>query len=339
MKALSYSRFGGPEVLRIAEMPTPDPSPGHVLVAVRAASLNLIDARVRNGQMGPLVNKRFPKVAGADFAGVVRAVGAGVTGLTVGEAVYGALDPFKGGAFAEIANVPAGQLAPLPIGIGFEEAASLPIAGLAALTSVRDLGRVTAGQRVLIHGASGPVGLFAVQIAKHLGAHVTAVAGQAGLAAAEAFGADVLIDYRKQDATIFTEPFDMILNASGKLPFALGRHALRPDGRLIEPAPSIPVFIGSKVANLFRRQQHLVLQTVPARAPLETLSTLVASGVLKTTIATTLPMDSARQGFLQMERGGTVGKIVVTVQGGVATVDPQHDARVKSSRSCKDPRA
>lgn len=316
MKALSYTRFGGPDVLQLTDLPAPVPAPGQVLVSIRASSLNLIDARVRSGQMGPLVNKRFPKVAGADFAGVILALGADVRGLAVGDAVYGALDPFRGGAMAELASVPAGQVAPMPAGLSFEQAASLPIAGLAALFSMRDLGQLKAGQRVLIHGASGPVGLFAVQIAKQLGAHVTAVAGQSGLATLQGFGADVLIDYRQQDATRFAEPFDVILNASGKLPFALGRRALRPSGRLIEPAPTIPVFIGSKIANLFRRKKHLVLQTVPARAPLKTLGTLVESGAVRTTIAATLPLENAVDGFVRMERGGTVGKIVLTVQAG-----------------------
>lgn len=311
MKAVSYDQFGGLEVLHDADLPAPVPGKNDILVAIEARSVNLIDIRVRSGMMGPLVNKRFPKVPGADFAGKVLAVGSAVGHLVPGDAVFGAADPFKGGSFAEQIVVPAGQVAPLPAGISPADAAALPIAGLAALFSLRDLGKVASGTRVLIHGATGPVGLAAVQLARLMGAEVTAIAG-AGVQLAQQLGADRCYDYRAGAAPPPGEVFDVILNASGKMPFAVARPYLTPNGRLIEPSPTIPVFIGSKIANIFRRRKHMVLATVPRRDDLAYLASLVEGGRLRPVIAATYPFADALTAFAQVERGGVTGKIVVT---------------------------
>jgi NADPH:quinone reductase-like Zn-dependent oxidoreductase len=230
--------------------------------------------------------------------------------MAVGDRVFGATAPFKGGSFAEQAAVPATQLARLPEGMDSELAAALPIAGLAALYALRDLGKLQPGQRVLLHGATGAVGLYAVQIAKMIGATVVAVAG-AGLQAAGSLGADTLIDYRVQHGTRFDHPFDVILNLSGKLPWVLGRRHLTPAGRFIEPSPTIPLFIGAMAANIFRRRKLLPLATAPKRADLDYLARLVGNGTLKVTIAATLPFESAKDAFGMMEKGGVVGKVVV----------------------------
>jgi len=313
LKAVVYDRFGGVDVLRSAEIAEPVAAKGQVVVSVKAAALNVIDTRTRRGLMGILVNKTFPKIPGADLAGVVRQVGPSVTGIAVGDAVYGACDPLKGGALAQSVALDAGQLAIKPVVLSFEEAAALPIAGLAALGALRDLGRVREGSSVLIHGASGGVGLFAVQIGRYLGAHVTAVAGTAAMDRLRDLGANETVDYRRQASPDFGRHFDCILNASGKLPFSQARSWLKPDGRHIEPSPTILVFIGSRVANLFRLQKHLMLQTVPRRADLQTLGSLVERGPLKITVAAAFPMDDIREAFTQLEAGGTLGKIVVRI--------------------------
>jgi NADPH:quinone reductase-like Zn-dependent oxidoreductase len=313
MKALAYDAFGSADVLHFADLPTPKPAPGEVLVAMRATSLNLIDARVRSGMMGPLVRKRFPKIPCADIAGTVAALGVGVDGLRIGDAVFGAVNPFAGGALAEYAAVPARQLAIKPPDLSFEQAACLPIAGLAALQALRDLGRVSAGSEVLIHGASGPVGLFAVQLAKHFGGRVTAVAGTPGIAAVRAAGADEAVDYRLQGGLDFPRAFDVIVNASGALPFAKAKRFLKRDGRLIEPSPTIPLFIGSKLANLVRTRQHLALAVAPKRDDLETIASLAVQGRVATTIAWHFAFSEAKVALEALDRGGTVGKLVVGI--------------------------
>lgn len=311
MKSYSYDRFGEASVLHPAELPEPVLGASDVLVTVEARSINLIDIRVRKGMLGPLVSKRFPKIPGADFVGTVAAVGRGVGDLGVGDRVFGATDPFKGGAFAERVAVPATQVARLPPALSPIDAAALPIAGLAALQSLRDLGGVKSGQTVLIHGATGPVGLYGLQLAKRMGARVTAVGG-AGLDAARQFGADALIDYRKAQTIPEGERFDVILNASGKMPYAVGKDFLKPAGRLIEPSPTIPVFIGSKLRNLVRRRKHLVLATQVRRGDLDELAKLVAEGALRPVIAARFTFSDALAAFAMVERGGVVGKVVVT---------------------------
>lgn len=312
MRAFRYDRFGDASVLQAGEMPEPVPGAAEVVVAIAARSINLIDIRVRRGMLGPLVSKRFPKVPGADFAGTITQVGAGVTDLRVGARVFGAADPFKGGSFAERIAVPATQVAPLPDALPMEQAAALPVAGLAALQSLRDLGRLRAGQSVLIHGATGPVGLYAVQLAKSMGARVTAVGG-AGLDTARRLGADTLIDYREGGAAAAPgRGFDVILNASGKLPYAAGRRLLGPGGRLIEPSPTIPLFIGATLGNLVRRRKHLPLATRVARADLAALAERVGEGALRPVIAATLPFADTLAAFALVEAGGVVGKVVVT---------------------------
>ena len=311
MKALSYNRFGEADVLGFADLPEPSAGEADVVVSIEARSVNLIDIRVRKGMMGPLVSKRFPKVPGADFAGTVTAIGTKVRDLHIGARVFGASDPFKGGAFAERIAVPSGQVAITPDGLSSSDAAALPIAGLAALQSLRDLGHVTSGQKVLVHGATGPVGLMAVQLAKLLGAHVTAVGG-AGLDVARSFGADVLVDYRSGQTVPPGATFDVILNASGKMPYLVGERLLVPAGKLIEPSPTIPVFVGSKIANLFRRRKHLVLATQVRRVDLDYLGKLVADGAIKPVIAASFGFEQSLQAISMVERGGAVGKVVVT---------------------------
>ncbi len=311
MNVFSYDAFGDASVVQAGNLADPAARDVDVIVAIEARSINLIDIRVRSGKLGPLVSKRFPKIPGADFAGVVAAVGGKVQDLRVGDRVFGAADPFKGGAFAERIAVPATQVARRPSELSPMDAAALPIAGLAALQSLKDLGAVQPGQSVLIHGATGPVGLYAVQLAKLMGARVTAVGGS-GLNTARQMGADVLVDYRQGHPVPDGERFDLVLNASGKMPYAIGKGLLRPTGRLIEPSPTIPVFIGSKLANLFRRRQHRVLATQVRRGDLDYLAKLVVEGGLKPTIAATFAFKDSLQAFDLVERGGVVGKVVVT---------------------------
>jgi len=313
MQGVAYDQFGSIDVLRVRDLPNPELSKGQVLVRVVAASINIIDSRTRSGKMGLVVNKRFPKVPGVDFAGVLTGVAPGVTGFVVGDEVYGATNPFKGGALAELVAVPNDQIWTKPKGLSFEQAAALPITGLAALYSVRNLGAVKFGDALLVHGASGGVGLFAIQIAKHLGAMVTAVAGPTGLAAVRAAGADIVIDYTTPGGSDFPQLFDVIINASGKMPFAVGKRYLKPDGRLIEPSPTIPVFIGSKLANLFRKKKHLMLNVFARSKDLAYLSSLVDAGRLSVTVAKVYPLASVQQAFREQEKGGVLGKIVVAM--------------------------
>jgi NADPH:quinone reductase-like Zn-dependent oxidoreductase len=312
MNAITYHQFGPPDLLQLETVSTPAISEHHVLVRVRAASVNVLDSRVRDGKMGILVNKHFPKIPGSDLAGVVEHAGNAVTGFHVGDEVFGATNPFVGGAFAEYAIVPETALALKPRTLSFEQAAAVPITGSAALYALRELGDVQPGSRVLIYGSSGSAGLFAIQIGKLLGAHVTGVCGTSGLEVCRHMGADVVLDYKTSQVPL-QGPYDTIVDFSSRFPFDEARHHLAEEGRYVDSSPTIPHFIGSKIANPFRHQKDLMLQTEAKTEDLRYLASLVESGKLKITIARTFVLAEAREAFRLQEAGGVLGKIIVTV--------------------------
>jgi NADPH:quinone reductase-like Zn-dependent oxidoreductase len=314
MQALTYSQYGPADVVASHAVPMPTPGRGEVLVNVRASTVNVIDNLIRAGKLGlPMVRATFPKTPGADLAGVVTAAGEGVTAFKPGDAVFGATSPAKGGAFADFVAVPAGALARKPTALSFEQAATLPITGLAALYALRELAQAQAGERVLIHGATGAAGLFAVQLAKQFGLHVTAV-GSKGLERARELGADEVLDYRRQ--ALKARPglagrFDIVIDFSTHLPFAAARPYLKPKGRFVEASPDLPKILDAKLLGPWRAQKHLILMTTAKTADLEYLAGLAASGRLQTTISRTYPMAQAASALAEMESHGAVGKIVL----------------------------
>ena len=207
MKALIYNEFGDAQVLHIEDMPEPKISEDGVLVRLCASTVNVIDYRSRNGSLSPFVDKKFPKIPGVDLAGVVTAVGKKVKRFKIGDAVFGATNPFKGGAFAEVVAIQESGLCAKPDSLNFNEAATLPITGLAALQALRDLAKIKDGDEVLVYGSSGAMGLFTIQIAKHYGAQVTAVCGTQGVPITKSMGADTVLDY-KAGSVIFENNFD-----------------------------------------------------------------------------------------------------------------------------------
>lgn len=246
MKAITYHSFGAADLLRTEELPLPEIADDQVLVAVRATSVNVIDSRVREGKLGILVNKHFPKIPGSDVAGVVEKVGAGVTRFRPGDAVFGATNPFQGGAFAEFATLPEGAIAGKPSALSFAQAAALPITGLAALYSLRELGEIHEGSRVLVYGSSGSAGLFAIQLGKLLGGHVTGVCGTNGVALCEELGADVVVDYKAGPVTLHG-PYDLVIDFSGRFGFDAARHHMTEHGRFVDPSPTVPQFVGRRL--------------------------------------------------------------------------------------------
>ncbi|MEX1171645.1 MAG: NAD(P)-dependent alcohol dehydrogenase, partial [Chloroflexota bacterium] len=229
-----HERYGPPDALRLGDIPTPVPEDGDVLVRVRAAAIFFGDWRVIRGQ--PFVVRfatglRRPKqpVPGIDAAGVVEAVGAGVTDLRPGDEVFG----WAPGTLAEFACAPASQFATKPSAWSFEEAAAIPEAGMTALQGLRDAGRVAPGQRVLIIGASGGVGTFAVQVAAALGAHVTAVCSTRNVDLVRSLGAAEVIDYEREDLLARPDRFEVIFQAAGTTSPRRLRRLLVPGGTLV----------------------------------------------------------------------------------------------------------
>jgi NADPH:quinone reductase-like Zn-dependent oxidoreductase len=233
MKAIVQDRFGPPAVLELREIDQPQAGDDEVLVAVRAASVNPADWYAMTGApwvARPLMGVRRPKDRlGVDLAGVVAAVGGNVRRLKVGDEVFGA----GTGTLAEYVAVAADALVPKPANLSFEQAAAVPVAGLTALQGLRDKGRVQPGQQVLINGASGGVGTFAVQLAKAFGAAVTGVCSTRNLDLVASLGADQVIDYTNEDFTRTGRRYDLLLDVAGSRPWAACRRVLTPQATLV----------------------------------------------------------------------------------------------------------
>jgi len=234
MKAIVYDRYGPPDVLQYQEVEKPTPADNQVLIRVNASSANPYDWHFIRGTPSFIrlfTGMRAPKSRrlGADVAGVVEAVGSNVTGLKPGDAVFGT----AAGSFAEYVCAPASSLALKPKNLTWEQAASAPIAGITALQGLRDKGGIQAGQRVLINGAAGGVGTFAVQIAKSYGAHVTGVCSTRNVELVRSLGADIVIDYTHENYTQGTQSYDLLFDLVGNNPLSASLRVLHPKGTYI----------------------------------------------------------------------------------------------------------
>ena len=325
MKAIVQDRFGPPEVLRLADVDPPEIGPGDVLVRVYAAALNPYDWHMLRGD--PLIARLIPggtglarpkyRVAGLDAAGRVETVGADAGGLRPGDEVLG----FCPGAFAEYARADAGKVVPKPPGLTFEQAAAIPIAATTALRGIREVGAVRAGHRVLVNGAAGGVGTFAVQIAAALGAEVTAVCSTGNADLVRSLGAAYVIDYTTDDFTTKRAGYDVILDNVGNRPLGRLRRALTPAGTLVLNGGGSPghvigpvgAMLWAAVVNGLVRQRLRFLPTREDRAELAAITGLIEDGKLTPVLDRTYPLAEAAEGLRHVEAGHACGKAVITV--------------------------
>lgn len=239
MKALIYTQYGSPDVLQFTDIEKPAPKEGEVLVKVHAVSINAADWHLLTADiflirlMGQGFFKPKQNILGSDMAGEVEAIGDKVTRFKPGDEVFGDVFAAGQGGFAEYISVPERVLAPKPANLSFEEAAAVPIAALTALQGLRDVGKISAGEKVLIQGASGGVGTFALQLAKYFGTEVTAVCSTRNLEQARSLGADHVIDYTRENFTNNGQQYDLILAANGYHPISTYKRALTPTGRYV----------------------------------------------------------------------------------------------------------
>ncbi|MBL7500425.1 NAD(P)-dependent alcohol dehydrogenase [Frankia sp. CNm7] len=325
MKAIVQERFGPPDSLRLADVDMPRVGPDDVLVRVRAAGLNPYDWHMLRGDpyvarlMGG-VGARRPKarVAGIDAAGTVERVGENVRDVRPGDEVFG----LCAGALAEYALVaPRGLVIRKPAGLTFEQAAAIPLAGGTALRAVRDVARLRAGQRLLVNGAAGGVGTFAVQIAVALGVEVTGVCGTRNVELVRALGATRVVDYTAEDFLDGPEHHDALLDNVGNRRLRHLRRALTPTGTLAMNSGGAPGQVIGAVANfprglalnLFVRQRIRPFVWKPERADLLTLAELVEGGKLTPVLDRTYPLPDAAEALRHVEGGHARGKVVVTV--------------------------
>ena len=321
MKAVVHCDYGSPDVLRLENIEKPVPGPNQVLVKVRAASVNPLDAHYMKGT--PMVMRfetglRKPKNTrlGVDFAGVVEAVGADVTQFKPGDAVMGG----GWGSLAEYAVTSERSVIAKPENISFEEAAGVRVAALTALQALRDKGKVRAGQRVLINGASGGVGTFAVQIGKVLGAHVTGVCSTRNVELVRSLGADEVIDYTKDDYTKSAQVYDVIVDNVGNHPLTAHKGVLTPNGiyvmvsgpkgKWISP---IDRFAQARFVSRKEGQQFVGFISQGRKEDMDLLADLLRTGKIKTVIDRTYPFADAPEAMRYLETGRARGKVIVTV--------------------------
>jgi NADPH:quinone reductase-like Zn-dependent oxidoreductase len=320
MRAIVQRAYGTADTLSLAEVDRPSAGAGDVLVEVRAAGLDRGTWHFMAGEpyaIRLVSGLRAPKqpVLGRDLAGVVVEVGDGVTRFRAGDEVFG----IGGGAFAEYALAPEAKLLPKPANLSFEQAAALPISGLTALRGLVDVGGVQAGQQVLVVGASGGVGTYAVQIAKAHGAVVTGVASTAKLDLVRSLGADAVVDYTREDFTA-TGPYDLVMDIGGSSPLRALRRALTPSGTLVitggEDAGrwlGVSRQLHARVASPFTRQRLTAFLAKEDLEGLRRLAGLVADGRVVPAIDRTYPLAEMPDAMRRLVSGNARGKLVISV--------------------------
>jgi len=323
MKAVVYTQYGSPNVLQLSEVAKPEPKENQVLIKVHAASANALDYRrfEKLSSMGRFMEERLVKsigkALGADIAGVVDAVGPNVTQFQPGDEVFGVSAGSSGG-FAEYASANENHLALKPANLSFEAAAAVPVAALTALQGLRDKGQIQRGQKVLIVGASGGVGTFAVQIAKSFGAEVTAVCSSRNLEMARSIGADHVIDYEKEDFTKNDQRYDLILAVSGYHPLLDYRRALSPKGIYVAAGGSITqimqaMLIGPLVSLIGNKKMSFMGITRTNRNDLVYVGELLESGKVAPVIEKNYPLNEVAAAMSYLVEGHARGKIVVQI--------------------------
>jgi NADPH:quinone reductase-like Zn-dependent oxidoreductase len=326
MRAITHDGYGPPEHLQLRDVDRPEVDDGSVLVRVKAASVNPLDWHLMRGEPSfmRLMGGRNPtgRIPGADIAGVVEAVGAKITEFRPGDEVFGTCR----GGLAEYARAKAHTLAPKPASLTWEQAAAIPVAGCTALVAVRDEGRLQPGQGVLVNGASGGVGTFAVQIAKTLGANVTGVCSTRNVDLVRSLGADHVVDYTVEDFTRGDRRYDLIVQVAGNQTGAELRRALSPRGSIIvvgggtgrEPdsirmRSLLWVMLKGRLLAPFVRQRELLIVGKINRRNLTFIASLIEQRRLTPVIERRYPLADAAEAIRVLEGGHARGKIIVTI--------------------------
>jgi NADPH:quinone reductase-like Zn-dependent oxidoreductase len=333
MRAFILDRYGSTEALRAGDMPEPEVREDDVLVQVHAAGVNVLDSKIRNGEFKFILPYRIPLILGNDVAGVVVRVGSRVRRFKPGDEVYARPDKDRIGTFAEFISMNADAVAIKPKGLTMEEAASIPLVGLTAWQVLIERANLKKGQKVLIHAGSGGVGTFAIQLAKHVGAVVATTTSTANLDWVKALGADIVIDYRKNDFATILRDYDVVLNSLGGEVLEKSLQVLKPGGKLISisgpPDPGFAKDIGASW--ILRQVIRLLSYRIRKKAKrhrvsysflfmkangdqLREITSLIESGVIRPVVDRVFPFESTNEALAYVEKGRAKGKVVVKVR-------------------------
>lgn len=333
MKAFIVDRYGSKTGLRFGEVPIPEPREDEVLVQVHAAGVNQLDSKITSGEFKLILPYRLPFVMGHDVAGVVVKVGAQVRQFKVGDEVYSRPDDFRIGAFAEYIAIRESSLALKPKALTMEEAASIPLVGLTAWQALVENAKLKKGQRVFIQAGSGGVGTFAIQLAKHLGAAVATTTSTANIGLVKSLGADVVIDYKKQDFENILRDYDVVLNSQGGKTLNKSVRVLKGGGKLISlsgpPDPEFgreigaPWFVRLVMRMLSagirrkakRRGIHFSFLFMKAAGnQLREITRLIDAGNIRPVVDRVFPFESTNEAMAYVETGRAKGKVVVKIK-------------------------
>jgi NADPH:quinone reductase-like Zn-dependent oxidoreductase len=333
MKAFVVERYGKNSRLRANDMPSPELREDEVLVQIHAAGVNLLDSKVRSGEFKLILPYRLPLILGHDVAGVVVQVGSRVRQFKPGDEVYARPDDFRIGAFAEFIAIKEDSLAHKPKHLTMEEAASIPLVGLTAWQALIEKAELKRGQKVFIQAGSGGVGTFAIQLAKHVGATVATTTSGANVDWVKGLGADVVIDYKKDDFETILHDYDVVLNSQDGATLDKSLRVLRPGGRLVSisgpPDPDFGKAIGAPwYVQLIMRLLSLGIRRRAKRrgvgfsflfmrahgAQLREISTLIDSGTIRPVVDRIFPFESTNEAIAYVESGRAKGKVVIKVR-------------------------
>lgn len=314
MKAAVIYSYGDPDVLQIADVERPQIKPDQLLVKVYASSINPVEWKMRKGMLKLLTGSQFPMILGFDVSGEVSEIGSQITQFKPGDLIYARLDQPTGGAYAEYAVVSEKAAALKPTNVTHEQAAAVPLAAMTALQALRDEGRLEVGQKVLINGASGGVGTFAVQIAKVLGAgEITGVCGSKNIDLVKSLGADRVIDYTQQDFTQDSAKYDIVFDVVGNRSLSNCKSVIQPHGVYVTTQPYPGNFLQSFLTTLLPGQKYKVILLKSNRADLNYLKEQIEAGKIRSVIDRTYPLSDIADAHAYSETERAVGKIAITI--------------------------
>lgn len=333
MKAFVVNRYGRKNGARAGDMPVPELREDDVLVEIHAAGVNPLDAKIRDGEFKRILRYRLPLILGNDLAGIVVRVGSRVQRFKVGDEVYARPPKDRIGTFAEFIAIREDAVALKPEALNMEEAASIPLVGLTAWQALVERAQLKKGQKVLIHAGSGGIGTFAIQLAKHLGATVATTASGANAEWMKQLGADIVIDYRKDDFAAVLKDFDVVLDTQGGKTLEKSLHVLKPGGKVIGIAgPPDPEFATQVNASWFLKMavrflSHRIRKEARRRdvdysflfmradgEQLARIARLVDAAVIKPVIDRIFPFESTQEALAYVESGRAKGKVVIKIR-------------------------
>jgi NADPH:quinone reductase-like Zn-dependent oxidoreductase len=333
MKAFILDRYGRADCVRTGDVPDPDLREDDVLIQVHAAGVNLLDSKIRNGEFTRILPYRLPLILGHDVAGVVVRVGSRVRRFKAGDEVYARPPDGRIGAFAELIAIKEDDVAIKPKALTMEEAASIPLVGLTAWQALIERAHLEKGQKVLIHAGSGGVGTFAIQLAKHVGATVATTTSTANVALVRSLGADIVIDYKKEDFADVLRDYDVVLNSLDKVTLEKSLRVLKPGGQIISisgpPDTAFARSIGASwvlrmimgvlsygiTAKAKRRQAKYSFLFMRANGEqLTQITSLIDDGIIRPVVDRVFPFASTKDAMAYVEAARAKGKVVVSLK-------------------------